>query len=149
MGNNTYLIVNLNNPTTGGKSGAGSHAIGGGTKINYLTQHNYFARGRTDAAGSSKIVGELWADDNNIYTPSNVITRDRGYYYQGPEGYMMENEYAYEGLPNLTATNPWDRRHERVTTNERKELGVNTTNTTEYIPSPAHLPIPSPGTRWP
>ncbi len=67
-------------------------AIGGGTVINYLTQHNYFARGRTDGAGSSKIVGELWADDNNIYVPNPpIITRDRGgynYHYHSELGYM-------------------------------------------------------------
>jgi hypothetical protein len=88
VGNKTYLIVNLNNPRTGGTPGAGSHAIGGGTVINYLTQHNYFARGRTDGAGSSKIVGELWADDNTIYAPHNVITRDGGYHYHSELGYM-------------------------------------------------------------
>ena len=52
VGNNTYLIANLNNPRIGGYPG-GEHQdkSGPGSVINYATQHNYFARGRTNNSG--------------------------------------------------------------------------------------------------
>jgi hypothetical protein len=78
----------MNNPKTGGTPGAGSHATGGGSVINYLTQHNYFCRGRTDGAGSSQIHGTLYADGNGTYVPHNVKTRDGGYHYHSELGYM-------------------------------------------------------------
>jgi hypothetical protein len=51
VGNKTYLIANLNNPRTGGIGGGGHNSPGGGSVINYATQHNYFARGRTNNSG--------------------------------------------------------------------------------------------------
>ena len=48
---NTYLIANLNNPRTGGYPGGEHYAGSPGNVINYATQDNFFARGRTNKSG--------------------------------------------------------------------------------------------------
>ena len=94
VGNNTYLIANLNNPRTGGIPGGEHYAGSPGSVINYATQHNYFARGRTNNSGKdATISGILYADGDTPYNPgSNVFTNDSqlrhgfadpGYYYDG------------------------------------------------------------------
>lgn len=94
VGNNTYLIANLNNPRTGGIPGGAHYAGSPGDVINYATQDNFFARGRTNNSGSNaQISGKLYADGNNTYVPGNVITSDQ----QLSHGFEDPGYYYYDG----------------------------------------------------
>lgn len=78
---NTYKIADLNNPRTGGVEGGQHYDPNdsfGNKVINYATQDNYYARGRTNNSGNAKISGNVVADGDQPYNPPGGTEITRG-----------------------------------------------------------------------
>ena len=85
MGNKEYQVANLVNPKEGGGTGFAGHHDSRRDIVDFTKQANTYMRGRIDKAGMNATA------TGTLYT-GHYIPRSAYYYYNGPEGYILEND---------------------------------------------------------